>query len=104
MVRMPIATSIKKDEKPIPEILANLRKNEFVLTRRSVLVCLKKCVSITQNDTTEPSAVAKPAPNSPMLQGNTKNQSPKTLQMPPDSTAAVASVGSLSLRRNAASI
>lgn len=101
---MPIATSIKKDEKPITLILDSLRKKDVVLTRRSVLVRLKKCVSITQKDTTESKAVARLAPYNPMLQGNTKNQSPKTLKTPPDRTAAVARAGSLSLRRNAASI
>ena len=40
----------------------------------------------------------------PILHGKTKIQSPKTLNSPPDITATVANAGSLSFRRNAASI
>ena len=39
-----------------------LRASLFGFTRRSVFFLLAKCVSITRNDTAEPSAVARPAP------------------------------------------
>lgn len=49
-------------------------------------------------------AVASPAPIAPMFMVNTKKKSPNTLITPPASTAAVASPGLPSFRRNAASI
>ena len=61
-----------------------LRASLFGFTRRSVFFLLAKCVSITRNDTAEPSAVARPAPQTPISHGKTKNQSPNTLKMPPD--------------------
>ena len=47
----------------------------------------------------EPSAVARPAPNTPISQGKAKNQSPNTLKIPPESTPTVARPGSPSLRK-----
>lgn len=61
-VRIPIAMSIKKLEKPVTAIFHSLRASLFGFTRRSVFFLLAKCVSITRNDTAESSAVARPAP------------------------------------------
>ena len=94
-----MATSTKKLEKPVTEISPSFLKRFCTGTSRSVHFLLKKCVHMTSMDTTAPIAVARPAPNTPRSSANTQNQSPKTLKMPPVSTAAVARPGRLSFRR-----
>lgn len=95
---------MKNVEKPVTRICWVWSSIRFGRTSRSVQRREKKCVSITQKEMPAPIAVAKPAPKMPISQANTKNQSPKTLKIPPASTPAVARAGLPSLRRNAASI
>ena len=61
-VRMPIATSMKKEEKPDTVISHSLRGRRSTRTRRRVFRRRRKWDSSTSSDTTEPMAVARPAP------------------------------------------
>ena len=98
-VRMPMATSTKKLEKPVTAISPSFLKSFCTGTRCSVHFLEKKCEHMTASEITAPVAVESPAPNTPRSSTNTQNQSPNTLKMPPVSTAAVASPGLASFRR-----
>ena len=67
-----MATSTKKEEKPVTVISRSFRPSPSGRTSRKVFFRLKKWVSITAKDTAEPMAVASPAPKMPMSQVNTK--------------------------------
>ena len=71
-VSIPIATSMKKVEKPVTDISRSFVKSPSVRTSRSVFLRLAKCVSMTAKDIPEPIAVASPAPYIPISQVNTK--------------------------------
>ena len=74
MVRIPIATSIKKVEKPVT-LMDFSMENSFVgLSSRRVFLLPKKCVSIMSRENTEPITVARPAPITPISNAKTKNQ------------------------------
>lgn len=87
-VRIPIATSTKKEEKPVTVISRGFRPSPSGRAERGVFFRLKKWVRVTAKDTAEPMAVAGPEPKMPMPQVNTKKQSLKMLNTPPASTPA----------------
>ena len=100
MVRIPMATSIKKVEKPVVPMTRSFAGSWVGFSRWSVFFFWKKCVSIMRSEKTEPMAAVMPAPMMPMSNVNTKKWSPNTLNTPPSSTDLVASAGAPSLRRN----
>ena len=72
MVRIPMATLIKKVEKPVVPMTRSFAGGWVGFSRWSVFFFLKKCVSIMRSEKTEPMAVAMPAPMMPMSSVNTK--------------------------------
>ncbi len=72
MVRIPIATSIKKVENPVIKMRPSFEKSFFGRTNLSEFFFVKKCEIITTNEIAEPIAVASPAPNIPKFSGKTK--------------------------------
>lgn len=67
-----MATSIKKVENPVIPIAFNIESNRCGFTNFIVFFLLRKCVSMINNENTEPIAVARPAPIIPMFKTNTK--------------------------------
>ena len=72
MVRMPIATSIKKVANPVTLMDFSMENNPHGRSNRSVFFLLPKCVSIIRREKTDPITVASPAPIIPRSMTNTK--------------------------------
>ena len=62
IVRIPMATSMKKVEKPVTVISLNFLGSCAGFTSFSVFFFMKKCVIMTMKVMAEPIAVARPAP------------------------------------------
>ena len=72
MVRIPMATSMKKVENPVTQILLSLSPSRAGRTSRRVFSFVKKWASSTTKVMADPTAVANPAPYAPISQTNTK--------------------------------